>query len=430
MSNRSSYSPNFLSQCTVLPLLFLLLVTGPSCQNNKSVNSVFPESNPSIGPNCSENKIPGYYLIKKEDESLVTVNAPDDDSFINDWIKPNLNEIRWAESMKKIVVPTTSGFNDLVTEMVATSQAPQPNWGQIKTETYWAHEHNFRGQGVVIAVIDSTPDITHLALAPKIAVNQNELMGEPQQDDDQNGLIDDLYGWDFSENKPITNLSFFDNHGTHVSGIIVGSHQNWSGVAPEAKFIPISFLNPQGFGNILGAALAVRYATSRKVHIINASWGGVSCSPILAEEIQKATNQGILFVTASGNEGVNLDQLPFYPASFQFPLQITVAATRPSDYLAGYSNSSFELVHLAAPGEFIWSTLKSNHFGYMSGTSMAAPFVSGALAILKSAAPNASPALLRQAIFQGVEVKDYRVKTRGRLNIRKSLEWLLNQNPN
>jgi subtilisin family serine protease len=122
---------------------------------------------------------------------------------------------------------------------------------------------------------------------------------------------------------------------------------------------------------------------------------------------------------------VDLDWQPQYPAAFNFDLQLTVAASRPSDYLAGFSNTSYHLVHLAAPGDSIWSTLPNGQFGYLSGTSMAAPFVSGAAAVLMSARPDFTPHLIKKALLKGVDVRSYRVQSSGRLNLKRSLEILL-----
>lgn len=138
-------------------------------------------------------------------------------------------------------------------------------------------------------------------------------------------------------------------------------------------------------------------------------------------------NRGVLVVVAAGNEGIDLDYSPDFPAAFNLPNQITVAAANVKDYMPSWSNRGFSLVHLAAPGVEILSTLTNNRVGHMDGTSMAAPFVSGAAALLWSAQPTASLAEIKNALLRSVDVTryhEYKVQTLGRLNISKALQEL------
>ena len=138
-------------------------------------------------------------------------------------------------------------------------------------------------------------------------------------------------------------------------------------------------------------------------------------------------NKGILVVVAAGNDGTDIDYSPDYPAAFNMPNQLTVAASTAADYMASWSNSGFSLVHLAAPGADILSTLPGNRLGYMSGTSMAAPFVTGAAALLWSDRPQATALQIKSALMQSVDVTathEFKVQTMGRMNVKKALDTL------
>jgi len=399
-----------------ITILFLF-----ACQK-KEVSTVFPESQSALSASCAASVIPNQFLVRYTDGVTELIHASSTESFIESYIKPNLNTIEYAEFNKWVRLDSDLNISELNQE-----NTPSRSWGQDMIQSDYAHSLGFAGSQIKIAVIDTTIDITHQSLADQIAINSIELDGATDVDDDGNGFVDDIYGWDFYEDKKIDVNSDFHSHGTHVAGIIAGNASNWKGIAPSSKIIPISFMSNDGHGSVASAVNSIRYAKSRGAQIINASWGGPICSKLLEDEIKNVTDSGILFVSASGNNGTDLDLQPQYPAAFNFPLQITVAATRPSDFLAGFSNTSFRLVHIAAPGEGIWSTLPNNQYGFLSGTSMAAPFVSGAAAVLMSARPDLSPTQIRHAILDGVDIKTYRVLTSGRLNLRKSLDLTLSR---
>nr|HRO68671.1 S8 family serine peptidase [Pseudobdellovibrionaceae bacterium] len=151
------------------------------------------------------------------------------------------------------------------------------------------------------------------------------------------------------------------------------------------------------------------------------------CASALGNAFVKLSSQGILLIVAAGNSGIDIDQYPVYPASFLIPNQLTVAASTSLDFMASWSNNGYQGTHLAAPGAQILSTVPGNSYGYMDGTSMAAPFVTGAAAVLWSARPDASAAEIRQALIRSVDISpghEFRVASRGRLNLRKALEEL------
>lgn len=402
-----------------LSMIMVSFVLG--CQKSE-VKTVFPESQSGLSASCAESVIPNEFLVRYSNGVTQLIHASNTEHFIESYLKPNIDVIEYAEFHKVIKIDST-----LNTSQIPQEATPSHSWGQDIIQAHYAHSLGFTGDQIKVAVLDTPIDVTHSALANQIAINTAEQDGVAGVDDDGNGLIDDIYGWDFYRNEKIDFDSEFHEHGTHVAGIIAGNTNDWNGVAPSSKIIPISFMGNNGYGNISSALSGLRYAKARGAQIINASWGGPLCSKLLEDEIKNVIDSGILFVAASGNNGVDLDLQPQYPAAFNFPLQITVAATRPSDYLAGFSNTSFRLVHIAAPGDGIWSTLPNNQYGFLTGTSMAAPFVSGAAAVLMSARPDLPPTQIRQAILSGVDAKTYRVQTSGRLNLKKSLDLILSR---
>ncbi len=199
-----------------------------------------------------------------------------------------------------------------------------------------------------------------------------------------------------------------------------------SGVAPRAQLIQASFLDDQN-GSIGAGISAIQFAASHGAKIINASWGGSACSETLKETISEVGQKGVLFVAASGNEGIDYDKYPYYsyPAAFNLANQITVAATDFLDRMTAFSNRSFSLVHIGAPGDEIRSAVplaaSASRYKLLSGTSMAAPFVSGTAALLWSAKPNATAAQIKQAILLSTDFRSYKVSTQGRLNVEKAL---------
>jgi subtilisin family serine protease len=214
-----------------------------------------------------------------------------------------------------------------------------------------------------------------------------------------------------------------------VSGIIAADPRYGSvqGVAPSALLIPAQFIANDGGGSLGDAVLALQYAAKRGAKIINASWGGAPCVASLRDAFLALESQGILVVVAAGNDGRDIDYYPEFPASFNLSNQVTIAASSRADYMTSWSNSGFQYVHLAAPGEGILSTVPNNGTAYMDGTSMAAPFVSGAAALIWADRPQATAVQVKQALLQSVDVTpnhEFRVLTRGRLNVQKALSAL------
>jgi serine protease len=236
-----------------------------------------------------------------------------------------------------------------------------------------AWDINTNASNITVAVIDTGIDYKHSDLAANMWRNSREIPNNGL-DDDGNGYIDDVFGYDFANNDsdPMDD----HGHGTHVAGIIGAVANNGRGIAGVAwnvRLMAVKFLSSNGTGTVADAVRAIDYAVQMGARIINASWGGAGYSSILAQAINRAENAGVLFVTAAGNNGTNNDQTPTYPASFPNTNILAVAASDRNDNLATFSNFGPSTVHLAAPGVGILSTLPNDGYASWSGTSMAAP---------------------------------------------------------
>eukprot|EP00920_Eleutheroschizon_duboscqi_P039679 GHVT01095302.1.p1 GENE.GHVT01095302.1~~GHVT01095302.1.p1 ORF type:complete len:418 (-),score=85.51 GHVT01095302.1:811-2064(-) len=255
-------------------------------------------------------------------------------------------------------------------------------------------------------------------------VNLAEAYGEKGVDDDGNGFVDDLYGWNFLHD---TNNPYDDNgHGSHVAGIIAAQRGNGVGVAgisDGARVMALKILDERGEGDVSQAIPAIRYANANGARVITNSWGGIPGAGglilgLLLEEALSETAD-TLFVVASGNDGVDISASPYYPASFLRDWTLTVAAYDRNGLVPSWSNFGKDNVHLTAPGENITSTWTDNQFRLSSGTSMAAPMAVGTAALLLSDMPRLKPQqVLDILLASAVDDPGHQGKsiTRGRLN--------------
>ncbi|EQC43710.1 S8 family peptidase [Bacteriovorax sp. Seq25_V] len=252
----------------------------------------------------------------------------------------------------------------------------------VNAERAWEIQKG--NKDIVVAVIDTGIDYRHPDLQANLWVNEAEKNGEPGVDDDGNGFVDDVYGYDFANNDadPIDGHS----HGTHCAGVIGAAHngQGVMGVMSKVKLMGIKFLSDSGSGETIGAIKSIEYAIKNGANIMSNSWGGGERSEALKEAIVAAKDAGILFVAAAGNESNNNDSRPTYPASYDVENVITVGAMDGKGNKASFSNYGKESVHVFAPGVNILSTVKNGGYQKMSGTSMATPMVSGVLGLLLS----------------------------------------------
>ena len=259
---------------------------------------------------------------------------------------------------------------------------------------------------VIVALIDTGVDITHPELSGSIWTNTGEIPGDGI-DNDGNGYIDDVYGWNFYDNNAQVFTGADDNHGTHSAGTIAAARNGVGtvGICDPAyvKIMVIKTLGTSsGVGTVSNVVKAIRYAQANGASICNLSFGTMKYSEELYQAIK---DSGMLFIVAAGNgdasgNGYSIDEQPMYPASFELDNIISVANLRFDGQLDRASNYGMRSVDLAAPGNYILSTITGNDYAYMSGTSMAAPMVTGTAAMLYSCDASLSLMDVRNRILQ------------------------------
>lgn len=239
---------------------------------------------------------------------------------------------------------------------------------------------------IIIALIDTGIDNTHPDLQDVFWTNENEIPGN-RKDDDGNGYADDVYGWNFFNNNNKVLADRQEVHGTHVAGILAAASGNGRGVTgaslnPDIRIMPLKVLGGKdGHGSTASIVSAIRYAEANGASICNLSL----CSDANDQALYRAiAGSSMLFVTASGNTGTNIDKTPSYPASYDLDNIISVANIAPNGSLEKTSNYGANSVDIAAPGTNILSTTPGNTYGFMTGTSMAAPMITAAAATVYS----------------------------------------------
>ncbi len=300
--------------------------------------------------------------------------------------------------------------------------------------TAWAN--NKTGSNTVyVGIIDEGYMYTHEDLAANAGTNPFEIAGN-KKDDDANGYVDDVYGWDFAGNNNTVFDGTADDHGTHVAGTIGAVGGNAKGVAGinwTVKLLSGKFLGANG-GTTANAIKAIDYFTNLKkkgLNIVatNNSWGGGGFSQALQDAIERANQAGVLFIAAAGNGGTdgigdNNDAVANYPSNYPNSNVIAVASITSAGALSGFSNYGATQVDIGAPGSAIYSTLPAagskSTYGSYSGTSMATPHVTGAAALYKSINPSATAAQIKAAILNAATPTPSlagKTVTGGRLNV-------------
>lgn len=284
-------------------------------------------------------------------------------------------------------------------------------------EAYEQLEKLSSDRTVVVAVIDTGVDITHPALSGHLWVNEDEIPFNGI-DDDNNGYVDDIYGWDFYHNDntvchySVSDLGTIsadpadnDNHGTHCAGIIAASG-DILGVAAgiDIRILPLKVHGgAKTSGSVANAVKAVKYAEAAGADICNMSWGTSVYSKALETIMQESD---MLFVVAAGNNGSNNNAAPLYPASYDLKNMISVAFVTQYGELASDSNYGVSTVDLAAPGQDIYSTVVGGGYRYLSGSSMATPVVSGTAALLYACGDSLYPQNIKELLIQTMKPLD------------------------
>jgi len=268
---------------------------------------------------------------------------------------------------------------------------------------------------IIVAVIDTGVRYTHEDLAPNMWANPGETgvdalgrdKGTNGVDDDADGFIDDVHGINVLTGSGDPNDDY--GHGSHVAGTIGAVGNNGVGVAGvcwRARLMACKFLDLRGIGSLSDAITCIDYARNKGARIINASWGGYDfTSTALRDTINSIRNAGIIFVAACGNSAGDNDAHSLYPASYEYDNVIAVAATDRTDALAWFSNFGANTVCLGAPGSPIFSCWNGSDsdYRYLEGTSMAAPHVAGACALVWTRYPNDTPHQLINRILSTVD---------------------------
>jgi subtilisin family serine protease len=303
----------------------------------------------------------------------------------------------------------------------------QQKWGLERTSAQKAWEVTQGSKDIVVAVIDTGIDVNHKDLADNLWNNPGESglvdsdscrhlknalsVRECNKatngiDDDRNGFVDDIHGWNFVHNDP----SLTDNHGhgTHIAGIIAAKNGNGrgiTGVAPNVSIMVLKYYDPKSTNsnNLKNTIQAIHYAIKMGARIINYSGGGTDYSAEEFAAVKEAERAGILFIAAAGNERSNSDETGkhYYPADYGLTNIISVTAVnKEENKVLPTSNYGVRTVDLAAPGENIYSTLPGNSYGVLTGTSQATAFVTGVAALITSINRDFSAADVKKYILR------------------------------
>ncbi|GAB4181579.1 MAG: hypothetical protein Fur006_16750 [Coleofasciculaceae cyanobacterium] len=273
------------------------------------------------------------------------------------------------------------------------------DWGVNMVNAPEVWEQGYTGKGVVVAVIDTGVDYNHPDLDANIWVNSNEIAGDGI-DNDGNGFIDDIRGWNFADNN--NNPMDVDGHGTHVSGTIAAEKNDVgvTGVAYEAKIMPIKVIGDQSWDEYYqDLAAGIQYAADNGANVINLSLRTLDDVSAVKNAIEYAQGKGVVVVMAAGNDG---DSQPLHPAYYASDWGVAVGAVNNTNKMASFSNraGTTPLDYVVAPGVNVYSTTPGNTYGFLSGTSMATPHVAGVAALILSANSNLTAAEVEELLTE------------------------------
>ncbi|MDE0152181.1 MAG: S8 family peptidase [Bdellovibrionales bacterium] len=267
----------------------------------------------------------------------------------------------------------------------ALPESEKLEWHLNITNTQKAWQISKGNKNIVVAIIDTGIDTKHPDLKNNLWVNQAEKNGVKGVDDDKNGFIDDIHGWNFADNSSV--IMDYHGHGTHVAGIIGGMGKVCKpGVAPQVSLMVLKYYSPGAPGsvNLANTINSIYYAIRNGAHIINFSGGGPHPNEEERKAIELALEKNILLVTAGGNEKSDIGEKPYYPASYQLSNILAVGASDKSDKHSSFSNRG-KYIKAHAPGTKIYSTLPLGlgRCGFLTGTSQSTPIFTGGAVLVK-----------------------------------------------
>ena len=251
------------------------------------------------------------------------------------------------------------------------------------TKTQKAWQISKGSKDIIVAIIDTGIDTSHPDLKDNLWINTKEKEGKKGIDDDGNGFVDDIYGWNFADNSNI--VMDYHGHGTHVAGIIGGKGKICKpGVAPRVSLMILKYYSQgaDGAANLRNTINSIHYAIQNGAHIINFSGGGPQASEEERKAIELALEKNILLVAAGGNEKSNIEEKPYYPASYGLSNIFSVGASDQSDKHSHFSNRG-KRIKAHAPGTKIYSTLPAGRCGFLTGTSQSTPLFTGGAVLVK-----------------------------------------------
>lgn len=296
-------------------------------------------------------------------------------------------------------------------------------WGMAKISAPAAWDVATGNSAAIVAVIDSGMDMDHPDLQANLWNNSDEIPGD-NIDNDGNGYVDDVNGWDFVSEDKDPDDGY--GHGTHCAGTVgaVGNNANQvAGVCWTASIMPVRVGTSAGLADS-DIVDGIRYAARNGAKVLSNSYGGPGFSQTIYDAVSYANNRGCIFVASAGNDNSDNDLYPQYPASIELPNVISVAATDENDERASFSNYGATSVDIGAPGVNIISTYLGGETTSMQGTSMACPHVAGALTLYASIDPGINPAEAKQLLLQSADpVLDLagKVVSGARLNVQSLL---------
>lgn len=375
--------------------------------------------------------IPGRYLIKMRGASKGRLTALLGDVKVeNDFPELSLVSISTAKSLQSLKSRSFEGEIEYIEPVFEVKAEMKPNdpmtSGRKGLELESAWDMTTGNANVIIGVSDTGVNVDHEDLKENIWINKKEIPGNGI-DDDRNGFVDDINGWNFYSNTAQSKDDH--NHGSHVAGLAAAVGNNGKGAAGatwHAQLMSLKFLSRSGSGTTEGGIETILYAVRNGAHIINASWGGGDFSQGLMDAIQYAGENNVLFVCAAGNESSNVDHSPHYPSGYNLPNMLVVAATDGPRSLASFSNYGQTRVHVAAPGVDLMSAgARGNSYVQMSGTSMASPLAAGVAALVLSQRPDLSTKDLKNALMNSASTSNKsRTAAGGTLSAKVAIEDL------